>query len=74
MNALPVSLTAALPEQEYRQEGIGFCWLCRRDQVRVKWIGPVKVSVGTAPMYGCLDCEVWMQRMVELYNAQRDRS
>lgn len=74
MTAQPRSLAAALPGEDVRKSGLGFCWLCRRDRVLVKWLGPVQVWLGTAPMYGCLDCEGWLESMVELYQAQRDGS
>lgn len=36
---------------------LGRCWLyCRSDPIRVKWIGPVRVSLGETPMLACEIC------------------
>ena len=43
----------------------GLCMLyCRRDDVRVLWLGPVHVDGATGEMYGCGQCMAELDYMI----------
>lgn len=47
---------------------VGLCWLCRRDEQRVLFIGPVEVNGLAAPGFACEDCIEWSRRYVHAWN------
>lgn len=52
----------------------GLCMLyCRRDQVRVLWLGPVRVPGATGGMYGCGQCMAELDHMVHRQLDRKDR-
>lgn len=51
----------------------GLCMLyCRRDGVRVLWLGPVHVPGATGEMYGCGQCIAELDYMVYRQLCRRD--
>lgn len=53
-------------EQEPKEWTLGRCWLyCRREGIPVKWIGPIRIPLGEAPMFGCADCRARLEALAE---------
>ncbi|MEW1546058.1 hypothetical protein [Streptomyces tsukubensis] len=51
----------------------GACWLyCRRESVRVLWVGSVHTPAATGDLYACGDCVAEIARLVRNQVAARD--
>jgi hypothetical protein len=51
----------------------GNCLLyCRRENVRVLWIGPAKTPKGDGGMFGCATCIAELTRMIEQQLRSKD--
>lgn len=63
----------ARPEDNDRRGWVtGMCWLCRRTEVPVIWLGPVSSSGMQAPLHGCEECTAELDRMVWDYFMTKD--
>lgn len=51
----------------------GLCWLCRKPEQEVTFIGPVEVDGKKAPGFACRSCVEWSHRYVDLYVRQLDQ-
>lgn len=51
---------------------VGLCWLCRKPDQPVIFIGPVTVDGVTAPGFACEGCCDWSARYVRAYTRQLD--
>lgn len=51
---------------------VGLCWLCRKPDQSVIFIGPVTVDGVTAPGFACEGCCDWSRRYVSAYTQQLD--
>ncbi|WP_234340456.1 hypothetical protein [Streptomyces sp. TP-A0875] len=53
---------------------IGVCWLyCRREDVRVLWVGSVTTPGATGDVYACGPCVAELDHMVRVQSHDRDR-
>ncbi|WP_223832823.1 hypothetical protein [Streptomyces venezuelae] len=53
---------------------VGTCWLyCRREDVRVLWVGSVRTPGATGDVYGCGPCLAELDHMVRVQSHGRDR-
>ncbi|GHI07197.1 hypothetical protein AQI88_22350 [Streptomyces cellostaticus] len=50
----------------------GLCWLCRRTDQLVTFIGPIEVNGKRAPAFACADCCNWSRQYVNAYTRQLD--
>ncbi|MEU7179862.1 MULTISPECIES: hypothetical protein [Streptomyces] len=64
-----------LPEPEDHHEWLtARCWLgCRREAVRVMWVGSAKLPGGEVALYACADDIAWLDAMARdaLYRGDR---
>lgn len=51
---------------------MGLCWLCRKSDQPVTFIGPVTVNGVTAPGFACKGCCDWSCAYVSAYTRQLD--
>lgn len=52
----------------------GTCWLyCRREGVRVLWVGSVSTPGATGDVYACAPCVAELDHMVRVQSHDRDR-
>lgn len=53
----------------------GACWLyCRREGVRVLWVGSVSTPGATGDVYACGTCVAELDHMVRAQSHERDRT
>lgn len=51
---------------------VGLCWLCRKADKPVTFIGPLTVNGVTAPGFACQGCCDWSLMYVRAYTRQWD--
>lgn len=51
----------------------GLCWLCRKPEQEVTFIGPVRVNGDEAPGFACRGCVNWSARYVRAYLRLHDQ-
>jgi hypothetical protein len=50
----------------------GWCFLCRRGERLVMWIGPLEHDGQTAPIYACEECCEFARQYIAQYQWERD--